>query len=418
MVEGRKHGSQVLNLTKPKPLRTEIVELGGVISFGANNTFPQDISLRARRSPTYRAVLRKKNTYINGSGLAVDDSATENYIAMVNEKESLWEVMRKAIEDYSNGGNYYLEIVKPTAESDTAFIFRRDWTQCRVNSKDTGVFIARDWKHINDGQDDRLALIPKYPNFGRAKIGAQLDKLIKDEVSFGVRSILHVKNEEPEFHFYGLPDGLAAYVSGWHDIDYNIGRFNMSRFDNKFICSGILFIPADYTEEEAEQAQQMIDEDYTGEDNNSRVLMMYGTAEGGGRAEFVPLNDVDKGTFLDLHTEAEKFIIKSEGFPPVLAGISEPGRLGNNQDRQIIYDEYINTEVQEMQEDILKPVRRVLDDLGFSADDLRFINKMPWSMLSTEQFLEIFKEDQQVTEILKEQFLRRLADPSTKTNNG
>ena len=77
------------------------------------------------------------------------------------------------------------------------------------------------------------------------------------------RFVMQFKDYEPTFTFYGLPD----YVAGLEHIsvDYEIGLWNNTQFQNGFQPSAIVEINGDMGEEEAKKLVQEAQKKFCGQ---------------------------------------------------------------------------------------------------------------------------------------------------------
>ena len=118
---------------------------------------------------------------------------------------SIW---KRIIDDFYTFGNAYYEIVHYDGGVN---IYHIDATKVRISKDKENIIISPDWEEYEQRKDE-AEVIPFYPNFVR-------DKGNK-------RSVIHIKDYEPEFEYYGLPDYVAALED--ISVNYEIGRWNNS----------------------------------------------------------------------------------------------------------------------------------------------------------------------------------------------
>ncbi len=368
----------VINLASPNaPNPTENLDdvTTDYIPFGSNNLLPSELADRARKSSTHRSIINSEVTLTMGGGLTTTDTRTEEFMKSVNaNNESLNSVMRKVQRDDWTFGNSYIEIVKINGQA--SGIFHKDASKMRVGKPTNGqvdkVFFSSEWRDISTAiatDDRRVLTFPLYPNFAK----------VKDFP--GVRSIMHIKDYEPEFRFYGLPGYMAAFINGWIDIDFLIPKYNRTRFKNGFIPSAILEINGDISADEAQEMQQQLEDKFTGEDMNSRIFMIVKDGDGE-KSNVTLLNDTSEGTFINLQELTARNIISAHRFPPRLAGIKTAGSLGDTKELRTEFEIYTNTVITDKREFILDPFKAILvNDFGLNVDDLGFKARTPFSFL-------------------------------------
>jgi len=86
------------------------------------------------------------------------------------------------------------------------------------------------------------------------------------------RFIIHYKDYESTFNFYGFPDYVAAleHIA----IDFEIGKYNHTAFKNGFSPSAIVTVNGDFGEAEAEKFVETAKDTFTGSGNNSKILFL------------------------------------------------------------------------------------------------------------------------------------------------
>ena len=109
---------------------------GKVWTWGADNLFPQRLSLLARSNSIHRGIMKSKADYIAGRGFAYDDKniALQRIVERANGQQSLAEVMHRAIYDKIMTGNGFIEVVFAFGQ---LLLFHQDSTRCRVVRTDS-----------------------------------------------------------------------------------------------------------------------------------------------------------------------------------------------------------------------------------------------------------------------------------------
>jgi len=336
-------------------------------SFGRDNLFPQAIAILNRRSTVHRGILNSKSRYISGKAITCDekDKGLIDWIKNCNAfGDNLRNVVQKFEFDYLSDGNGYLEIVT-NAKRSFLNIYHQDHTRCRLSKDKKYVLLHHDWRNVK-GSANKKRQIPIYPVF---------EDTLKDGY---LRSIIHLKDYEPEFENYGLPGWIAGLnVSA---IAYKTDKWNISRLDNSFNSSGVLVVSGEFkTDEEYEDFQTDFNENFTGEGKQGKILMLAqqpGQQPDAG-TKFIPITQAAEGDWQNLHLQSTDDLIIAHSWFRALSGITD----NTGFDTQRILNEYeiaLNTVILDEQENILSIIRKILNDvLRVDGSTLSFVNRPP-----------------------------------------
>ena len=248
-----------VNLSTPD-VTSEVKDLNALredfVPFGKDNLFPQYLAELKRQSSTHRSVLAQKTTFTTGGGFLTSNESLSEYIQDVNANgESLKEVFKRLADDYYTYGNAFLEGV---VYDGGVNLYHKDASTARMSKDKKSVLFNPDWKNYTRNKD-KTQKIPIYPNISRS------------------RFIIHYKDYESTFNFYGLPDYVAAleHIA----IDFEIGKFNHTSFKNGFSPSAIVTVNGDFGESEAEKFVETAKDTLTGSGNNSKILFLVKNGE-------------------------------------------------------------------------------------------------------------------------------------------
>jgi hypothetical protein len=159
------------------------------IPFGKDNLFPQYLADLKRHSSTHRSVLAQKTTFTTGSGFSTENDSLKSFISNINANgESLKDVFKKLADDYYSYGNAYLEGV--VYDGGINF-YHKDASTARLSKSKKSVCFHPDWENYKR-TPEKKQVIPLYPSIS------------------GSSFIIHYKDYESTFNFYGLPDYVAA----------------------------------------------------------------------------------------------------------------------------------------------------------------------------------------------------------------
>lgn len=352
----------VINLSVPD----KIEEMSGsaslstpYIPFGANNLFPQYLAEVSRLSPTHRSILGQKKILSVGKEFQSQSEPLMSFIDDVNNGESLRDVYGKMMFDYYCFGNAYLEVVKHKGGIN---LYHIDATKCRLSKDMKHVYVHGDWSNYSASKKDQV-ILPMYPDF-------------EENVS-----VIHFKDYEPTFSYYGMPDFIASL--SWLAIDNLLQKYNKTKFDNNFMPSAIVEINGDMGEEEAEALVKDAQARWTGKNNNSKILFLVKNGETK-PANITMLSDTSDGSFMELQRLTSQNIITAHRWQPAMSGIVSGGKLSNTGNEiRIAWEMVMGTIIKDVEGLILKKIRHVISDqTNLNTDDLEIIYEPPISYLS------------------------------------
>jgi len=341
-----------------------ILEARDYIPFGSDNLFMEAIARLNRKATVNRGILRRKKRFLLGDGFNYDDKNLDlkSFVDCCNaNNETLRKVTSKLISDDLDFGNCFFQLVTDGKKS-YVNIYHVDATECRKHREGNKIVMHPNWENYEGEKEDALVL-SIYPEFTLCEDGLY-------------RSMIHVKEYEPTFKNYGVPDWIAGMqVSG---IAYKTDTWNISRLDNSFKGSGVLIVDGEFNnEEEAADLKDEFDEEFTGEGNTGKVLFI---AKSGGASEgtkFVSLSTNEEGDWTKLHAQAGQDLIIAHNWSRAFSGFNDTSGF----DTDKLLNEYqmlLNTVILDKQNVYLELYKQILRDvIGLDAEDLDFINKPP-----------------------------------------
>ena len=353
-----------VNLSTPN-VDTEVKDLDRLredfIPFGKDNLFPQYLAELKRQSSTHRSVLAQKTTFTTGGGFITSNESLANFIEDVNANgESLKDCFKKLADDYYTYGNAFLEGV--VYEGGVNF-YHKDASTARVSKNKKFVYFNPDWANYRKNKE-KTQRIPIYPQVANS------------------RFIIHYKDYESTFNFYGLPDYVAAleHIA----IDYEIGKFNHTSFKNGFSPSAIVTVNGDFGEAEAEKFVETAKDTLTGSGNNSKILFLVKNGEDSRGTDVQIISNKEDGDFLDLQKLTDQNIITAHRWQPALSGIVSSGKMNNTgSEIRIAYDLAMSTVIRDTTNILLEPIKRVINnEMGIDTNDLTVAYEPPISFLA------------------------------------
>jgi len=341
----------VFNLSIPENVQ-EPQDLSKVrtdfIPFGTDNLFPQYLAELKRQSSTHRSVLAQKTIFTSGAKFVTNNEDLKEFIRDVNaDGESLRDVYKKLSDDYYSFGNAYLEGV---IYDGGVNLYHLDSTTVRIAKDKKGVLVHPDWKNYRT-QRDKMSHIPLYP-----------------EVK-GNRFVVQFKDYEPTFTFYGLPDYIAAleHIA----VDYEIGKWNHTKFKNGFQPSAIVEISGDMGEDEAKELVQEAQRKFVGDGNNGKIMFIVKNGDTA-PASVQIIKDDQEGSWLDLQKVTDQNIVTAHRWQPSLSGLVSSGKMNNTgSEIRIAYDLAMTTVIKDTSDLLLNGIRNILHkEMGFLPEEL------------------------------------------------
>ena len=318
------------------------------IPFGTNNLFPQYLAELKRKSSTHRSVLAQKAVFTSGAKFVTNNETVKKYIKDVNaDGETLRDVFKKLADDYYTFGNAYLEGVLYDGGLN---LYHLDATTVRMSKEKQEVYIHPDWRRYNS-QKEKTQVIPIYPK-------------VKSS-----RFVIQFKDYEPTFQFYGLPDYIAAleHVA----VDYEIGKWNHTKFKNGFQPSAIVEINGDMGEEEAKKLVREAQKKFVGDGNNGKIMFIVKNGDTSS-ANVQIIKDDQEGSWIDLQRITDQNIVTAHRWQPSLSGLVSSGKMNNTgSEIRIAYDLAMTTVIKDTSDLLLTGIKKLLfAELGFLPEDL------------------------------------------------
>lgn len=329
------------------------------IPFGDDNLFPQFLAEIKRQSPTHRAILGQKKILSIGRQFHSENENVQNFIDDVNQGESMREVYGRLMDDYYSFGNGFLQIVKYDGGIN---MFHIDATKCRISKNQEHVYIHPNWEKYGTSKDDTI-IVPIYPKFEKNT------------------AIIHFKDYEPTFNYYGLPDFVASLE--WLKIDWELQSYNHSKFKNNFTPSAIVEINGDMGEEEAEKLVKDAQQKWTGSDNNSKILFLVKNGDTA-PANVTILSDTSDGSFMELQRLTSQNIITSHRWQPAMSGIVSAGKLSSTGNEiRVAWEMVMGTVIKDVEELLFNKIKQVIEETTpLDIDDFQILYEPPVSYVS------------------------------------
>ena len=339
---------------------------------GDDNDFPQHLAELKRKSATHRAILSQKVIYTVGNGFITENEPLLQYLTNSNANgDNFMSVWRRIIDDFYTFGNAYYEIVTYDGGVN---IYHIDATKVRIAKDKENVIVHPDWNEYRQREDEAV-VIPFYPNFVRE--------------GGNKRSIIHIKDYEPEFDYYGLPDYVAALED--ISVNYEIGRWNNTKFKQHFQPSSIVEINGDMSDEEAENFVEEARSKFTGEGNNGKILFLVKNGDTS-PATVTTIDDNHDGSFMELQNITNQNIITAHRWQPSLSGVVSAGKMSSQGNEiRVAYEMVMATVIKGTMHLLFEPIKSVLNDNGYDVTDLEIKYEPPISFMSDINIVDVLE---------------------------
>jgi len=353
------------------------------IPFGEDNLLPQQIVQLSRSVAVHRSLLNSKAFFIAGNGFVSENRQLKSWLDNVNNyDETLRDVFYKLIFDELNIGNAYIEIVTDKSRS-FLNLYHIDGTKCRLSSDEKTVIIHPNWEEYKGRNDPLKKVLPLYPHFA------------KDENRL-LRSVIHIKQYEPEFFHYGLPTWYAGLksviISGLTDV------WNQSRLERQFNTSGLLIVPGVNSQEEADELQREFEtfKGASGENSGDIVIQYLADLQPGQTretAQYIEFKKNEDGNWTNLHAQAHSNLLSIHNWFKSLASFY--GEKTGFDTRRIIneYEIALNTTIRVYQAKYISLFKRIFSLFGFKVDDLNITNESPIHRISPVKYVWEVRRD-------------------------
>jgi predicted transcriptional regulator with HTH domain len=360
--------SYISNLAAPNdidPIRVvDNYTVGDVLKWGSDNQFPNQLAELYRKSNVHRSVLKDKISYYVGKEYVSEDY--QDVIDKVNnDNEGLKSLSNKLTKDFQLTGNMFVMVVTDVKRSFVHY-YHIDSTTARLDKNKENILISSNWKLYFRKDDKYVQTLPLWPNF------EQDGQLLK--------SVVHMKDYEPEFKNYGVPD----YIAGREEmtIDYKTSKYNLSKIVNFFGGNKIVFFPAK-SDPEAKAFIDNLKTNHIGEGQNGKT--MYQPYQAGtninnavDKVQVVDVGGDDRGGWMEISNKAKSDIIMAHSWYRAL--MSTGDNTGFDTDR--VYQEYQAALVQivNYQDMLIELFENVYKTILGIEIDLTIINKPPIDM--------------------------------------
>lgn len=342
----------------------------------SENLFPQTVAWLKKNSATNGAVLASKKSISKGTGFKYLKGDKEVKFDQIKSKEFLKNPSKESFYDISDlfddqlsqfitHGEVFGVMKKVTVGNASSYTVKiLDTTKCRL-MRDGRLAVNPYWEYIKLNYSDEH--YKKYTTFYNLW---DFSGNMPNEFAF------HYRRREDGYDHYGVPD----YWAGAKDavIEYLVDVYNNARLENgQFAQAYITFFGEPPNGQKPEEYLSDVYKKMGGAHNAGKPYMgIVSDKEAAPSITFDQTNN--EGEFLALEKSAFDGIIRAHRWFPSLAGISQSGQLGSNQQIRTEYSIAISQVVPDYQQPMLKVLNKILELCEVDVQ-LEVVNKMPIS---------------------------------------
>jgi hypothetical protein len=310
------------------------------ISWGVDNQFVNELYLLNDASPIQNACIRSK----------VDNCVGMGYINdyRVNSKESINDISKKIFYEFITTGNVFLEVI---------------WRQDRKEGIAGFYLIPSRYMRLHKpeemgGEVTKYLYCKDWLNWRKAGL-IEFSEL--NPINFTDRQIVHIKNYQSGYDYYGVPDWLS--VINDVRLNHEITVFNLSNIQNGLSPNlWVHFnIPAPDSQNEQNQVLRSIEDRYMGAENAGRVIVSYGESEQ--KPEITQIqSSVENGYFSSIFELVQKQIMSGHKIiDGSLIGLPNPGGFTSSAEQlETAYKLFMNTSIKPIQNFVNRELKQVL----------------------------------------------------------
>lgn len=330
------------------PVFAEVIQRVDWVYYGLNNLLPQYFIGLYDNCAVHKAVVTSKVNQIMGDGIVSLNNPMAT-INLINDSETVSEVMRKVALDYMIFGGFSLNVIWSKDRKSIAEIYHVDFSRIRSGKLD---------------EDDKIKCFYYSPDWSNPK------KYIPQEIkAFSQKEndpsqLLYFKNYLPSASYYPVPDWSA----GQRAIEINVESLNFHMNNLRKGMNPSLWINYNNGipgEEEQRIIVRALESQYGGSDNAGQAIISFNESqEQSPVITQIPRDDHDT-YYQTLNDDITRTILSAHRVSSAeLFGIATAGKLGGS-DEIVQHSEYFRKMVIQPYQDQLLPVFNKLLSLKF-----------------------------------------------------
>lgn len=291
-------------------------------------------------SPIHAACIRSKVDNAVGRGFIQDWK--------INNKQTLNDVAKQIFWEFVVGGNLFLEIVWRNDRSEGIAGFHIIPSKfMRAKAPDNYELTTDTWLYCRDWVNYKKAGVIEFKEF--------------DPKNFTDRQIIHIKQYQPGYLFYGVPD----YLSSMLDIRLSraISEFNLANISNGASPSLWVHFPQEAPDSQNDQEDilRRLEERYRGSQNAGRIVVSYGGESG--KPEITQITPtMQTGGYAEIFALVRENILAGHKIVDgSIVGLPNPSGFNSSAEQlETTYKLFMNTSVKPMQDFIIRELEPVV----------------------------------------------------------
>ena len=311
------------------------------IRWGADNQFVNELYLLNDASPIQNACVRSKVDNCVGMGYINDYK--------VNSKEYLNDIAKKIFYEFITTGNVFLEVVwKQDRTEGLAGMYLIPSRYIRLYRPEEMGGDVNKYLYCRDWLNWRKAGLVEFSEF--------------DPNNFTNRQIVHIKNYQSGYDYYGVPDWLS--VINDVRLNHEITVFNLANIQNGLSPNlWVHFnIPAPDSQNEQNQILRGIEDRYMGAENAGRVIVSYGEAEQ--KPDITQIqSSVEEGYFSSIFELVQKQIMSGHKIiDGSLIGLPNPGGFSSSAEQlETTFKLFMSTSIRPLQNFMNRELKPIIE---------------------------------------------------------
>lgn len=292
-------------------------------------------------SPIHNACIRAKVDNAAGRGF------TNDY--RINNKETINDVIKQMFFEFITTGNLFLEIVwKKDRRQGISGFHVIPSKFMRAKQPPTSELYSDSWFYCHDWAFWKKAGIVELKEF--------------DPQSYEDRQIVHIKQYQPGYVFYGSPDYSASLL----DIRLSraISEHNLHNIYNGASPSLWVHLPesAPDSQNEQENILQRLEERYVGAKNSGRIIVSWGSPDGQQPQITQIAQNIQSGMFQEIFALVRENILAGHKIPdPSLIGLPSPSGFSSQADQlKTAHQLFMATTIRPLQEFLIREVQPII----------------------------------------------------------
>ena len=341
------------------------------IGIDGQDDFFRTLIDRYESSPTNQACVDGTTDLVYGNGLCAqkDNPELEDYLYKLTSKEEI----AKIIYDYKLFGNAGIQVTYNEDHSKIIGFYHVPIDALRPEKVDEFGKIPAFW-YSTDWENYKIKPT-RIPSFGSYEW--------EDDVQ-----IIWLKRYSPGKFYFGIPDYYSA--TQYCQVESEVSNLHINNLQNNFMPSTILNfnsgIPA---MEEQYLLEASIKDKFAGTTNAGKFILSFNeNPETKTTIDVIPNENLHDHYEFMSEEASRKIMLAHRITSQLLFGIRTATGFSSNADElKIAYEIFYSMVIKPLQQELLYPIREILEFNGVSGDDLYFKPLIPFNILAdlTEQ---------------------------------